>query len=179
MASYVEEKPVAPDAPTIGIPRLLNFHELMPFWKTFFTSLGFRIVFSERTNKRLINKGVEKIVAETCFPLKVALGHLLDLIDKGVDTIFLDSLISMPLSHPSLDRSFACPYVQSFPYAVRSAIDFKARGVKVLTPIIHFGGERKNLERALIKMCRKLGKGADEVREAIEKARAAQDSFYA
>jgi predicted CoA-substrate-specific enzyme activase len=179
MASYVEEKPVAPDAPTIGIPRLLNFHELMPFWKTFFTSLGFRIVFSERTNKRLIHKGVEKIVAETCFPLKVALGHLLDLIDKGVDTIFLDSLISMPLSHPSLDRSFACPYVQSFPYAVRSAIDFKARGVKVLTPIIHFGGERKNLERALIKMCRKLGKGADEIREAIEKARAAQDSFYA
>jgi len=179
MASYVEEEPVAPDAPTIGLPRLLNFHELMPFWKTFFTSLGLRIVFSERTNKRLINKGVEKIVAETCFPIKVAHGHLLDLIDKGVDTIFLPSLISMPLSHPSLDRSFACPYVQSFPYAVRSAIDFKARGVKVLTPIVHFGGEKKNLEQALIKMGRELGKGADEVREAIEKARVAQDSFCA
>jgi predicted CoA-substrate-specific enzyme activase len=179
MASYVEEEPVAPDAPTIGLPRLLNFHELMPFWKTFFTSLGLRIVFSERTNKRLINKGVEKIVAETCFPIKVAHGHLLDLINKGVDTIFLPSLISMPLSHPSLDRSFACPYVQSFPYAVRSAIDFKARGVKVLTPIVHFGGEKKNLEQALIKMGRELGKGADEVREAIEKARVALDSFNA
>ena len=179
MASYVEEKPVAQDGPTIGIPRLLHFHELIPFWKTFFTSLGFRIVFSERTNKRLIHKGIEKIVAETCFPIKVAHGHLLDLIDKGVDTIFLPSVINMPLSHPSLDRSFACPYVQSFPDVVKSAIDFKAHGVRVLTPIVHFGWKRKNLERALVKMCRELGKEADEVREAIEKARAAQDSFYA
>jgi predicted CoA-substrate-specific enzyme activase len=179
MASYLEEKPVAQDAPTIGIPRLLLFHELMPFWQTFFSSLGFRIVFSERTNKRLINKGVEKIVAETCFPIKVAHGHLLDLIDKGVETIFLPSVISMPLSHSSLDRSFTCPHVQAFPYAIRSAIDFKSHGVKVLTPIIHFGWEPKNVEQALVKMCRELGKEAEEVRESIEKAKGAQDSFYA
>ncbi len=179
MASYVEEKPLAEDAPTIGIPRLLHFHELMPFWKTFFSALGVRLVFSERTNKRLIHKGVEKIVAETCFPIKVAHGHLLDLIDKGVDTIFLPSVINMPLSHPSLERSFTCPYIQAFPYAVKSAIDFKARGVKVLTPIIHFGWERKNIEQALVKMGRELGKNGDEVREAMAKAQAAQDSFYA
>ncbi len=179
MASYFEEKPLAEDTPTIGIPRLLNFHELMPFWKTFFSSLGLRLVISDRTHKRLIHKGVEKIVAETCFPIKVAHGHLLDLIDKGVDTIFLPSIINMPLSHPSLDRSFTCPYVQAFPYAVKSAIDFKSHGVKVLTPVIHFGWEPKNLEHALIKMCRELGKDADEVREAIEKAKTAQNRFYA
>ncbi|MCJ7496410.1 MAG: acyl-CoA dehydratase activase-related protein, partial [Deltaproteobacteria bacterium] len=179
MASYVEEKPVVAEATTIGIPRLIHFHELMPFWKTFFTSLGFRLVISERTNKRLINKGVEKIVSETCFPIKVAHGHLLDLIEKGVNTIFLPSVINMPLSHPSLDRSFTCPYVQAFPYAVKSAIDFKSYGVKLLTPVVHFGWERKNLEQALVKMCRELGKDADEVREAIEKAQIAQNSFYA
>ncbi len=179
MASYVEEKPVVAEATTIGIPRLIHFHELMPFWKTFFISLGFRLVISERTNKRLINKGVEKIVSETCFPIKVAHGHLLDLIDKGVNTIFLPSVINMPLSHPSLDRSFTCPYVQAFPYAVKSAIDFKSHGVKLLTPVVHFGWERKNLEQALVKMCRELGKDADEVREAIEKAQTAQNSFYA
>ena len=179
MASYVEEKPVAEDAPAIGIPRLLHFHEIMPFWKAFFTTLGFRLIFSEKTNKRLIHKGVERIVAETCFPIKVAHGHLLDLIDKGVDTIFLPSVINMPLTHPSLDRSFTCPYVQAFPYSVKSALDFKSYGVKVLSPVVHFGWERKNLEQALIKMCRELGKEADEVLEAIDKAQAAQDSFYA
>ncbi len=57
MASYVEEKPVPEDAPVIGIPRLLNFLEIMPFWKAFFTALGFRLVFSDTTNKRLIAKG--------------------------------------------------------------------------------------------------------------------------
>ncbi|MGA2958206.1 MAG: acyl-CoA dehydratase activase [Thermodesulfobacteriota bacterium] len=179
MASYVEEKPVGEDARTIGIPRLLHFHEIMPFWKTFFTVLGFRIVFSDRTNKRLIHKGVERIVAETCFPIKIAHGHLLDLIDKGVDTIFLPSVINMPLTHPSLDRSFTCPYVQAFPYSVKSALDFESYGVKVLSPVVHFGWDRKNLEQALIKMCKDLGKDADDVLEAIDKAHAAQDSFYA
>ncbi|MBI5968679.1 MAG: hypothetical protein HY882_12605, partial [Deltaproteobacteria bacterium] len=116
-------------------------------------------------------------MAETCFPIKVAHGHLLDLIDRGVDTIFLPSVINMPLSHPSLDRSFACPYVQAFPYAIKSAIDFKSHGVKVLSPVIHFGWARKNMEQALAKMCRDLGKEEDEVLQAIEKAQAAQDSF--
>jgi len=179
MASYGEEKALPEDAPVIGIPRLLHFHELMPFWKTFFESLGFRIVFSERTNKRLIHKGVEKIVAETCFPIKVAHGHLLDLIDKGVHTIFLPSVINMPLSHPSLESSYCCPYIQAFPYAIRSAIDFKARGVKVISPIVHFGWEPKNLERALVKMGGELGKGGEEVRRAIEKAHGALSTFYA
>jgi len=133
MASYVEEKPVSEDAPIIGIPRLLNFLEIMPFWKAFFTALGFRLVFSDTTNKRLIAKGVEKIVAETCFPIKVAHGHLLDLMDKGVDTIFLPSLITMPSFPPRPGPFFACPYVQAFPYSVKSAIDFKARRVKVLS----------------------------------------------
>ncbi|HYB20601.1 MAG TPA: acyl-CoA dehydratase activase-related protein, partial [Thermodesulfobacteriota bacterium] len=178
MASYVEEKPVAEDALTIGIPRLLHFHEIMPFWKTFFTVLGFRLVFSDRTNKRLIHKGVERIVAETCFPIKVAHGHLLDLIGKGVDAIFLPSVINMPLTHQSLDRSFTCPYVQAFPYSVKSALDFKSYGVKVLSPVIHFGWDRKNLEQALIKMGKELGKEADDVLAAIDKAHAAQNSFY-
>lgn len=179
MASYGEEKEVPADAPTIGLPRILYSLELMPFWKAFFTSLGFRLVFSEKTNKRLIHKGVEKVVAETCFPIKVAHGHLLDLIDKGVDTIFLPSIINMPLSHPSLDRSFVCPYAQAFPYAVKSAIDFKSYGVRVFSPIVHFAWEKKNLEQELIKMGRELGKDADQVKEAIAKAQAAQANFYA
>ncbi len=179
MASYVEEKPIPEDAPAIGLPRLLNFHEIMPYWRTFFSALGFRVVISEKTNKRLIGKGVEKVVAETCFPIKVAHGHLLDLIDKGVDTIFLPSVVSMPLSHPSLERSFVCPYVQSFPYAVRSALDFKSYGVTVLTPVIKFADDPKVVEKELVKMGRSLGKSADEVREAIRKAKIAQDSFEA
>lgn len=179
MAAYVEEKPAPEDAPTIGIPRLLHFHELIPFWRTFFTSLGLRIIFSDRTNKQLIHKGVEKIVAEACFPVKVAHGHILDLIDKGVDILFLPSIISMPKSDASLDRSCVCPYVQAFPYTIQSAIDFKAAGVQVLSPVIQLEQGSKNLERALVKLGRDLGKGTDEVREAIEKAWIAQQSFYA
>ena len=176
-ASCVEEKPPEEDASIIGIPLLLNFHEFLPYWKTFFRALGFRVLVSDRTNKRLIHKGVEKVVAETCFPIKVAHGHLLDLIDKGVDSILLPSLINLPLSHPSLDRSFSCPYVQSFPDAVRSAIDFQSCGVKILRPILHFN-DPKGLEKVLIRMGSEMGKGSDEIREAMGKAKVAQDRFY-
>jgi len=179
LASYVEEKEIPADAPTIGIPRILYLYEVLPFWRTFFNRLGFRIILSDRTNKRMIHKGVEKVVAETCFPVKVAHGHILDLLDKGVDTLFLPSFIGMPKIDDSIERSCPCPYVQAFPYTVRSAVDFKAAGVKVLSPVIQLDRGSKLLERALLQLGRELGKGADEVREATEKAWAAQNGFSA
>ncbi len=179
MASCIKEDSIKKDAPTIGIPRLLTFFELMPFWRTFFETLGCRIVFSDETNKRLIHKGLEKVVAETCFPVKVAYGHLQDLIDKGVNTIFLPSIINMPISHSSLKRSYCCPYIQSFPYASQSSIDFKSSNIRVLIPVIHFGWRRKEVEHALILLGHDLGKKKKEIIKAMEKAYEAQEDFYA
>jgi predicted CoA-substrate-specific enzyme activase len=177
MSSYVNEGSISEEAPTIGIPRILTFFELMPFWRTFFESLGFRIKLSDVTNKRLIHKGVEKIVAETCFPIKVAHGHLQDLIDKGVDKIFLPSVVDMPLSHDSLQSSYCCPYVQAFPYSIRSSINFEIQDVQVLSPVLHFSRGKKIVEKDLSKMSRALGKGVKEVRDAVQKAYDAQDHF--
>lgn len=46
------------DAPrgTIGIPRVLNMYEDYPFWFTFFTSLGFRVIISEKVIEKLMKK---------------------------------------------------------------------------------------------------------------------------
>jgi len=62
------------NAPEIGIPRILYFHETFPFWRAFFTELGWRVVLSDATHKELIRKGVENVVGETCFPIKVSHG---------------------------------------------------------------------------------------------------------
>ncbi|MBW2057143.1 MAG: CoA activase [Deltaproteobacteria bacterium] len=171
------EEQLPPDAPVIGIPRILTFHEFLPFWRAFFTELGYRVVLSEPSNKELIRKGVETLVAETCFPIKVSHGHVLDLLEKGVKRIFLPSLVSLKSPRPDIPVSTVCPYVQSFPYTVKSSIDFKAFGAEVLHPVIHFGWDRDDLEKELIGFGKVLGRRASQVRRAYVKAEENQARF--
>ncbi len=175
---YPGEESLGDDAPVIGIPRALLFHELLPFWKAFFTELGYRVVLSDPTNKELIRRGVESVVAETCFPIKVAHGHVLNLLEKGIKKIFLPSIISMEKFREDFEHSQTCPYVQSFPYAVHSSIDFKKYGARVLQPVIPFGMGSKEVERALIKFGRRLKRGAGDVRRAYIRAQEQQNRFY-
>ncbi|MGO8990003.1 MAG: acyl-CoA dehydratase activase [bacterium] len=177
-APYEGEEQLPADAPEIGIPRILYFHEMFPFWKAFFTEIGYRVVLSDITNKELIRKGVENVVAETCFPIKVSHGHILNLLEKGIKKIFLPSIVNLKPSHPEIPNSSACPYAQSFPYAVPSAIDFKKNGVSILQPILHFGFEREYLEKELVEFGRSLDRGSKRVRRALEKAEIFQALFY-
>jgi predicted CoA-substrate-specific enzyme activase len=166
------------DAPVIGIPRILLFHELYPFWEAFFTELGYRVILSDPTNKELIRKGVESVVAETCFPIKVAHGHVLNLLEKGVKRIFLPSIITMEKLRADFEHSQTCPYVQAFPYAVHSSIDFKQYGARVLQPVIHFGRGPHGVERSLVKLGRRLARGAGAIRRACGRAWRHQELFY-
>ncbi len=177
LASFEGEKELPEGSAEIGIPRILYFHEMLPFWRTFFTQLGYRVVFSDPTHKELIRKGVENVVAETCFPIKVSHGHVLNLLEKGVKRIFLPSIVNLKSSHPEIPNSSACPYAQSFPYAVPSSIDFKKAGVKILQPILHLGFGRDALEKELISFGKSLGCGPREVKRALRSAERAQASF--
>jgi len=172
------EEAIPSDAPVIGIPRILNFHESLPFWRAFFTELGYRVELSDPSNKELIRKGVETVVAETCFPIKVSHGHVLNLLDKGVKRIFLPSIVNLESARPEIPVSTLCPYVQSFPYAVKSSIDFKAHGAEVLHPVIHFGWSRKDRQKELIQFGKTLGHGASSVRSAYAKAEENQTRFF-
>jgi predicted CoA-substrate-specific enzyme activase len=163
--------------PRVGIPRTLFFLELLPFWKAFFSSMGFRVVISDPTNKEVIHRGVEKVVAETCFPIKVAFGHVENLIQKGVDLIFLPSLIDMGQAREDLPQGFNCPYVQTIPYTVRSAFDFEALGIRLLDPPLRFGAPRQEIHKALIQLGRSLGVSRARVRGAIQAAQEAQGRF--
>jgi predicted CoA-substrate-specific enzyme activase len=177
-ASYEGEKTLSLNAPEIGIPRILYFHEMFPFWKAFFTELGYRVVLSDATNKELIRKGVENVVAETCFPIKVSHGHVLNLLEKEVKRIFLPSIINMKSLHPDISNNTACPYAQAFPYAIHSSVEFRKRQVEVLQPILHFGFGQDYLEKELVHFGKTLHRGAKRVKRALEKAERFQALFY-
>ncbi len=177
-APYEGEEKLPPNAPEIGIPRILYFYEMSPFWRVFFTELGFRVVLSDATNKELIRKGVENVVAETCFPIKVSHGHVLNLLEKGVKRIFLPSIVNLKPAHPEIPNTSACPYAQVFPYAVHSSIDFKKAHVEVLQPILHFGFGRDYLEKELVQFAESLHRAPKRVKKALEKAERFQALFF-
>jgi len=162
----------------VGIPRVLFFHDFFPYWATFFEDLGFEVVLSDRTNKEIIREGVEQVLSETCFPVKVAHGHILNLLKKKVDYIFLPSLINMKREDDSTQETYACPYVQSFPYVIKSAIDKERQGpTKMFTFPVHFQLDRAILLKELYQLRKDLKRGKSDIKTAILKAEACQEEF--
>ena len=170
---------VKKDEKKVGIPRLLLFHELYPLWHAFFAHLGIEPVLSDKTNKRIIHAGVEDVPAETCFPVKVGHGHIKNLLDKGVEYIFLPSVINLKHRNPSIEQSFACPYAQTIPYMSPSAFDYAAHGVKILEPKVYLARGKKEIVKSLEEVGRQLGKSQSAVKKAVEAALESQDMFYA
>ncbi len=161
----------------IGIPRGLFNFERLPFFATLFQELGFRVILSEPTNKQLINAGCEIIAAETCFPVKVFHGHVLDLLKKGVKRIFIPYIVDLPSDHPKLGFGKICPYVQSVASTVHASFDFKAYGVEVISPVFHFGRCSKLLEEEKKAFAKLLGIKISELKRAWEVAVKAQEDF--
>ncbi|GAH47723.1 unnamed protein product, partial [marine sediment metagenome] len=151
----------------IGIPRCLGFYELFPFFYRFLTTLGFKPVLSESTNRKTIESGAELSVADTCLPIKVALGHIRNLLNKGVNQVFLPSIISMQPKDENFSRCFVCPYVQTIPYITRAIFGSK---ISVLSPNVYFDRGKDGVEESLIEFGKQFGKTPKQVRNAIKQA---------
>ena len=175
--AYPKNEPDEPNGKTIGIPQAAHYFELFPLWKAFFTELGFRVVTSSETNQQVIRDGVGRVAAETCFPIKVAHGHVLSLIEREVDYIFLPSVVDLEPTGSNFINSWACPYVQAVPYFIRSAIDLGETGAVALTPVIHMTRGRKDVIGVLGKLARKLGCGGSAGKRAAAVAFEALDTF--
>ena len=72
----------------IGIPRALLFQYYYPLWRSLFENLGFEVVLSDKSSKTLVQKGIAVTVPEICLPIKIFDGHVINLMEKGVDYIF-------------------------------------------------------------------------------------------
>ena len=83
------------DKKRIGLPKALLNYYYYPFWKTLFTELGFETVLSDDTNSAIIEKGAGVTVSELCVPIKIYNGHVVNLVEKGVDYIFIARFVRM------------------------------------------------------------------------------------
>ncbi|MGD0795628.1 MAG: acyl-CoA dehydratase activase [Dehalococcoidales bacterium] len=185
--TYAKEKPDKPNGKTMGIPRVLFFHDLFPLWKAFFTELGFQVVLSDPTNRQIIRQGVENIVEEPCLPIKLAHGHLLNLLEKEPDFIFLPVQCTMEKLSGDFQKSWNCPLTQSLPYIMLSSthikealITPKGKTPKVLRPVIHPDRGRPWLKKVLTRAARSAGiTDSEHINRAIEAGFQAIDAFNA
>jgi predicted nucleotide-binding protein (sugar kinase/HSP70/actin superfamily) len=100
----------------VGIPRAMSFYQNYTFFFGFFTDLGIDIVLSDKTTKKTLSKGSSLVVSETCMPVKVYVGHILNLLDKGVDKIFIPSIQSIA------PKVYNCSKIRGLPDLIRNVV---------------------------------------------------------
>ena len=164
---------------SIGIPRaLMNYYQLFPFWKTFFSELGFNLIISDESDRKIITSSLETMVSETCLPVELVHGHVLNLVEKNVDYIFLPFVVNAQGDNCNPTNNCNCPWVQSHPYLVKAAFTDQKIRDKLLIPSLHF----RYFERALKKelqafFAEKFDLAKARINQAIDKADQKQKLF--
>ena len=135
---------------TIGIPRVLNMYEDYPFWFTFLTELGFRVVLSEKSTRHTYEKGIESMPSESvCYPAKLSHGHIESLIEQGIKTIFYPCMPYSRKEYEKADNKYNCPIVISYSEVLRNNVEnLKRSNIKFINPFLPF--DEKNLVQKIM-----------------------------
>ena len=156
----------------IGIPRVLNMYEDYPFWFTFFTNLGFRVVLSEKSNRKTYEKGIESMPSESvCYPAKLSHGHIVSLIEQGVKTIFYPCIPFSRKEYEKADNHYNCPIVISYSEVLKNNVEQLKNGeINFLNPFLPL--EPKNLAKCIMELdeFKRYNFTKKELLEAGEKA---------
>lgn len=147
---------------TIGIPRALYYYIYYPMWEKFFNELNIKIALSPKTNKRILDLGINYSIDEICISIKLFHGHVKYLIDQGVDYIFIPRVLYEEKYKSN------CPKLLGLPDLIKDSLDIQDS--KILSPKIYLNyGSKKSREEM-----KKIGKifvnNEKKIDKAIKKA---------
>ncbi|KPK46696.1 MAG: CoA activase, partial [Dehalococcoidia bacterium SM23_28_2] len=170
----------------IGIPRVLSMYSYGPFFSAYLESLGMKpqnIVWSDYTDDQMYREGSRRGSIDPCFPTKVAVSHVHNLLyKKQVDVIFFPVIMNLPTEVYDCQASWSCPTVQGIPEVVKAAFTternaFAERSISYYDPVLHMA-EPHLFERQMHLFFRKLlGMSREENRRAMEQGYRALNSF--
>ncbi|MHC4504609.1 MAG: acyl-CoA dehydratase activase, partial [Planctomycetota bacterium] len=115
--------PEPESGPLVGIPRALAMFDMLPYWRTFLRVLGARTVLSDPTTRSHMERADDFMTTESCMPVKAGHGHVLDLVDKGPDFIFLPTLVDRERPEGEETFRYNCPFVQVWGHVARAGVD--------------------------------------------------------
>lgn len=138
---------------TVGIPRALNMYENYPFWHAFFTRLGFSVVLSDNSNKATYESGIESMPSESvCYPAKLSHGHVMNLIAKDPDFIWMPCVRWERKEDPTAGNCYNCPIVMSYPTALGLNVDaITEHHVEFMYPFVPYH-DKVELKRRLYEL---------------------------
>ncbi len=164
---------------TVGLPRVLEFWDSMPFWSTFFRALGYKVRFSSPSSRSIYESGISFVASDTiCFPAKLAHGHIADLAKAGVDRIFMPYVMHMPPEGVDKQSPYVCSVVQGYPMVVKNSQNPAERyGVVFDTPIFHWFSEKNRHTQICEYAVKELGATEKQAEQAFNQAKAAIELF--
>lgn len=155
---------------TVGIPRALLYYHYYPGWEAFFRALGAEVVLSDETTKTILDRGVRDAVDEACLPVKLYMGHLANLRDKGVDCIFAPRVVSVER------KKYLCPKFLGLPEMARFCVPDLP---ELLDVEINVHQKYHETKKDLAKLARRFDRRPWSARRALRAAKAAQDAYEA
>lgn len=164
---------------TIGIPRVLSYWDSMPFWSTFWKSLGFKVQLSDKSTRRIYEQGLSAVTSDTvCFPAKLVHGHIRNLVKKKADRIFMPVITAVSSENTEKTSESMCAVVKGYPLVVRNSDNPQKRwGIPFDTPLFHWH-VKKDRDRQLTKyMEETFGIAPRKTQAAILAAEEAQKQF--
>ena len=127
----------------VGIPRVLNMYENYPFWFTFFTKLGYRVILSPESSRKIYELGIESIPSESeCYPAKLAHGHVSWLIQQKINYIFYPCVPYERTEVKDANNHYNCPIVTSYGENIKNNIEeLRNPSIKYQNPFLSFESE--------------------------------------
>ena len=154
---------------TIGIPRAISYYNYFPFWWGFFNNIGIEIILSDPTTKKTIADGASLVVTETCLPIKVYTGHVINLINKGVKNIFVPSIQSIA------PKIYNCSKIRGLPDLIKNVVkgDFN-----IIEATLDKSEKNNNLIDFLTEIATQYGiKDINKIKEAQNAGFVVQNNF--
>ena len=162
----------------VGYPRAMYYYEQFPFWLGFLSSVGFGVKVSPRTDKTIAREGLELTVAEPCYPIQVAHGHVSALLRDGIDFLFVPNVINAETDHTHTESHF-CPWGQTLPFVLGAVPKWeKELRQKLLSPTVRFRDGEKYVLADLFECFGPLGVSRREIREGIRTGYREQRKFH-
>ena len=159
---------------SIGIPRCLNMYEDYPFWHALFTACGLKVVLSDPSTLKMYESGLHDVMSDNiCFPAKLVHGHILNLIRKRVNRIFMPYVIYERQDDPRQLNSYNCPVVSGYSDVIKSVTN---TDIPVDSPPINFQ-DRNMLKKQLRKYLNYIGFDRFTADKAIKAGLAAMDEY--
>lgn len=156
----------------VGIPRVLNMYENYPFWHTFFTELGYQVVLSPESTRKIYELGIESIPSESeCYPAKLAHGHVTWLIRQGIDYIFYPCVFYERKEQADAGNHFNCPIVTSYGENIKNNVEeLRSENITFQNPFLSFESEEITAKRLADYFSKENNIPSAEIRKAVHAA---------